>query len=377
MKSFTSLTIALGLFSLFATLPTVSGGGPRPVSGAVPEQPAGEPPAATPAVRTIPTPEFNRENPLVLAVRKVKPSIISLKVERKSQWGKKEGIGTGVIIDERGYAITNRHVAGGASKIQVALPDKTEVNAQLVFEDPINDLAILKLPAGKYQPLVLGPGSDLMEGETVIAIGHPYGLTNTVSTGIISALGREIDLGANTHLTNLIQHTACINPGNSGGPLVNINGELIGINVALREGAQAIGFALNSETVKRVLSRHLSAAKVSQVQHGLTCSETVQPHGPNRQNVVVDKVAGNSPAAAAGLQSGDVILKLGDQAISNRFDVERAFWSYKAGDQVQATVLRAGQPTSVALTLPRSSGIIAASTGTEAPAMLQVSADRR
>lgn len=320
--------------------------------------------------------EFNRENPLVLAIRKVKPSIISIKVERQGNWGKKEGIGTGVIFDERGYAVTNRHVVGGASRVQVALADKTEVNAQLVVEDVNNDLAILKLPAGKkYQALGFGPGSDLMEGETVIAIGHPYGYTNTVSTGIISALGREIVMPGDVRLVNLIQHSACINPGNSGGPLVNINGELIGINVALREGAQAIGFALNSDTVKQVLARHMSAAKISKVNHGLTCNELVQARGQNRQKVVVEKVAGNSAAAEAGLKSGDVIVKLGDRAISNRLDVERAFWDVKPGDKIEATVVRAGQATQVAMTLNPESAIVAA-TAEQTTAPVQLAAKR-
>ncbi len=306
--------------------------------------------------------EYDRETALVLAIRKVKPSILSIKVERQGAWGKKEGIGTGVIIDERGYAITNRHVIANALKIQVALPDKSEVNAQLLIEDVNNDLAILKLPAGKkYKPLTLGPGSDLMEGETVIAIGHPYGFTNTISTGIISALDREIVMPGDVRLTRLIQHSACINPGNSGGPLINVNGELIGINVALREGAQAIGFAINSDTVKRVLSKHLSALKMSKVEHGLTCNEVVQVRGENRQKVLVEQVADNSPAGEAGLKSGDVLLKLGDRPVANRFDVERAFWDYKPGDKVAVVVLRNGQPAAVAVTLNRGSGIVAAS----------------
>ncbi len=313
---------------------------------------------------TLPAQEFSRETPRVLAIRKVKPSVIKIEVERLDSWKiRKTGIGTGVIIDERGYALTNRHVIAGALKIYAVLADRTEVQAELIIEEPAHDMAILKLPAGKkYQPLIFGPGSDLMEGEEVIAIGHPFGYEFSAAPGVISALGRSVDMSSEAHLTNLIQHTACINPGNSGGPLVNINGELIGINVALREGAQGIGFALNSDTVKQVLSRRLSAAEVSNVQHGLTCTEVVQPSGPNRQKVVVEKVARNSPGAEAGLKSGDVIIKLGNKVISNRFDVERAFWGYQAGDKLQALVLRAGQATSVALTLPGRSKIIAAST---------------
>jgi serine protease Do len=351
MKSLTPFVVALSLFSLGAAAPTVS---------------AAEK-------------EFNRETPLVLAIRKVKPSIISIKVERQGNWGKKEGIGTGVIFDERGYAVTNRHVIGGAVRVHVALADKSECLAQVMVEDIDNDIAILKLPAGKkYQALVFGPGSDLMEGETVIAIGHPYGYTNTVSTGIISALGREIVMPGDVRLINLIQHSACINPGNSGGPLVNINGEWIGLNVALREGAQAIGFALNADTVKKVLAGHMSAAKIGKVNHGLTCNELVQAHGRDRQKVVVEKVAGKSVADEAGLKTGDVIVKLGDRAISNRLDIERAFWDVKPGDKIEATVLRAGQATHVALVVNRDSGVVAAATETsDTPGAVQVAASPR
>src|SRR5205814_1119156 len=126
---------------------------------------------------------------------------------------------------------------------------------------------------------------DLMVGETVIAIGHPYGYQNTVTTGIVSALGREITMPNGETLTNLIQTSASINPGNSGGPLLNINGQLIGINVALRDGAQGIAFALNAETVKEVLRQRLSASRLSGVTTGLRCTEFVQLEGLDRQHV--------------------------------------------------------------------------------------------
>ena len=302
---------------------------------------------------TLNAQEFNRETALVVAVQKVMPSVVSIKTEKNNSWGKKDGIGTGVLVDERGYVVTNRHVVNGASRIVVALQDKSEVTAKVVIEDPRNDLAILKLPSSKtYVAVRFGPGTDLKLCETVIAIGHPYGYTNTVTTGIISSLGREITMPGGERLTNLTQHSACINPGNSGGPLLNINGELIGINVALREGAQGIAFALNADSVQQVLSRHLSASKLFKVRHGLLVKETVvKPTGQARQRVVIEKVASNSPASEAGLKSGDVILKLAGWTVTNRFDVERAFWNYKPGEKIEATVLRAGHETLVAMTL--------------------------
>jgi serine protease Do len=295
--------------------------------------------------------QYSRRTPIVEAVQKTRPSIVTIKVLKPGQWSSKEVVGTGVIIDERGYVVTNRHVVARATSMTVHLADGGTVKAGVHTEDPRHDLAILRLERGrKYQALSFAPGSDLMIGETVIAVGHPFGYTNTVSTGIVSAVGREITMPEGEVLTNLIQTNASINPGNSGGPLLNINGELIGINVALREGAQGIAFALNADTVQAVLSKHLSAANVAHVGHGLACREVVG-EGKVRQKVVVDRVAEQSAAAKAGLRKGDVVLKVGARAVSNRFDLERALWGYKAGDKVEAAILRAGKEAHVALTL--------------------------
>jgi serine protease Do len=293
--------------------------------------------------------QYSRKTPIVEAVEKVRHAIVTLRVTRSSEWGGKGGlVGTGVIVDERGYLITNHHVIADARKIQATLADRSVLEARIHTEEPDHDLAILRLVTKKkVKALTFGPGSDLMVGETVIAIGNPHGYTNSVSTGIISALGREITMPAGATLTNLIQTNASINPGNSGGPLVNINGELIGINVALRQDAQGIAFALNAETVKSVLSKHLSSLKVSKVGHGLTCTEKVASEGKERQKVVVEKV-GNEKS---GLKQGDVLVKMGSLPVQNRFDVERALWGYKSGDKAEVVVLRAGKLTTVSLTL--------------------------
>jgi serine protease Do len=195
-----------------------------------------------------------------------------------------------------------------------------------------------------------------MVGETVIAVGHPFGYTHSVSTGIISALGREITMPSGDVLTNLIQTNASINPGNSGGPLLNINGELIGINVALREGAQGIAFALNADMVKEVLSRTLSAARIAGLCHGLVCAEQVQPEGRQRQHVMVARVDDQTPAAVAGFKKGDKIVMVAGRAVVNRFDVERSFWSCHAGDRVSLRVIRGGHEITIPLTLGARSG---------------------
>jgi serine protease Do len=306
--------------------------------------------------------QYSRRNPFVEAVQKTRPSIVTVKVDKRGNWGTKAVIGTGVIVDERGYVITNSHVVSNSERVAVVLHDKTEVEAQVLTDDVNHDLAILRVKTDKkLKALPFGPSSDLLVGETVFAVGHPYGYTNTVSTGIISQLDREIQMPSGATLKELIQTNTSINPGNSGGPLLNINGELIGINVALREGAQGIAFALNADQVEKVLAEHLSAAKVSKVRHGLAVKEkVVAEEGPNRQQVVVDAVGDKTPAALAGLKSGDVLVKIGTLGIANRFDVERAFWGYKPGEKIEAVVQRDDKETRVSLTLAGTADVKAA-----------------
>ena len=198
------------------------------------------------------------------------------------------------------------------------------------------------------------------------SVGNPFGFADTVSTGIISGLKREISMPTGETLTNLTQHTACLNPGNSGGPLLNINGELIGINVALREDAQGIAFAINADTVQQLLTRHLNAQKVAGVQHGLKCREALLAEAPTparsasegnegfrRQRVLVKEVVETGPAAKAGLKAGDAILRVAGKAVANRWDLERALWDHKAGDRVELAVLRQGTEVKLGLTLQK------------------------
>jgi serine protease Do len=300
--------------------------------------------------------QYQRRTPIVEAVQKTRQGIVSLKVQRTGSH--KDVVGTGVIVDERGMIVTNRHVIVSAGRIIVRLADGTELAGHVVVEDDAHDLAVVRINAGKrLQALALGPASDLMVGETVIAVGNPFGYTNTVSTGIVSALGREITMPTGETIGNLIQTSASINPGNSGGPLLNINSEVIGINIALRDGAQGIAFALNADTVQHLLSEHLSALKISGVAHGLACKERAAEEGEARQRVVVEE------AATGGLKPGDEILRVGDRTVANRFDVERALWDYKPDDTVQVAVRRAGKEMVVALRLTRGEETAAAARG--------------
>jgi serine protease Do len=288
---------------------------------------------------------FPRRNPVTEAVQKSRASIVSIRVPRPG--GGKDMIGSGVIVDQRGVIITNRHVVGSNRQVTVCLHDGSTFTGEVLAADPSCDLAIVRVDAKRQLSFLrLAPVKDLMVAETVIAIGHPYGYTNSVSTGIISALGREIEMPTRDVIAGLIQHTAAINPGNSGGALLNINGELIGINVALREGAQNIAFAINAADVKTFLGKHLSALKVSGVHLGLACEEKVIGETGDRQRVVV---AGEP--SVAGFKRGDEIRAIGSLRIANAFDMERALWGKKAGEQVALQVVRQGQEMTVNLTL--------------------------
>jgi serine protease Do len=293
---------------------------------------------------------FPRRNPVTEAVKKSKASIVCIRVPRPG--GGKDMIGSGVIVDERGIIVTNRHVVGANRSVAIALHDGSALTGEVIAADSHCDLAVVRIQTKKkLAALPLAPVNDLMVGETVIAIGHPFGYTNTVSTGIISALDREITMPTQDVISGLIQTTAPINPGNSGGALLNINAELIGINVALREGAQNIAFAINAASVKEFLGKHLSALKVSGVVHGLACEEKVIGETGDRQRVIV---AGVPPDAT--LKSGDEIRAVGGLHVANGFDVERALWGTKPGDHVAFKVVRQGQEMTVILTLAAGQG---------------------
>ena len=209
------------------------------------------------------------------------------------------------------------------------------------------DLAVIKVDADHALAAVqIGTSSDLMVGETVITIGNAFGYENTVSVGIVSALHRDVTLSDDQVYRNLIQTDACINPGNSGGPLINVNGELIGINVAVRAGAQGIGFALPIDEVKRVAAEMLSTRRLASNWHGLVATE--QRKGSKR-SVVVSEVQQGSPAETSGFQLGDELVKVGDLSIANTLDIERGMLDVRPGRPANVTIRRAGSERSIPL----------------------------
>jgi len=274
------------------------------------------------------------------AYRGVKNSVVTIKVVKQSG----EVVGTGVIVDERGYIVTNRHVVNEATKVTVKFLDKTEYTAKINMMDAAHDLAVLKISGDKaFKAVRFGPTSNLEVGDDIFVVGAPYGFNDTMNKGMVSNLGRSITMPDGVEIGNLIQHDAPIDPGNSGGPVFNLAGELIGINVALHQKSRAISFALNGEDVQKVLTKQLSAVKLSGLNHGLTTKvELAETEG---QKVYILDVEERSLAAEAGLKYGDQLVKVGSYDVCNKFDVERAFWD--ASGTVTVTVIRKGETVTV------------------------------
>ncbi len=282
----------------------------------------------------------SRRTPVVEVFQRVKGAVVNIHSERTtaslstsdrfshaSQTQRINGMGTGIIIDPRGYIITNHHVVDDVQLLRIRLVDGTSHNAKVVARDPENDLALLKIDTPKpLQIIPLGTASDLMEGEQVIAIGNAFGYEHTLSTGIISALKRDVNLNREVSYKSLIQTDASINPGNSGGPLLNIHGELIGVNVAIRAGAQGIGFAIPVDTMLNSAQQLLNIRRRNGMTHGILAHNVIEcQDGLCVRSVRVDRVLPDSPGQKSGIQNGDVIRKIGNFPIHTTLDMERAF----------------------------------------------------
>ncbi|AOQ23385.1 putative serine protease HhoB [Moorella thermoacetica] len=266
-------------------------------------------------------------------------------------------LGSGFIISSDGYILTNQHVVEGARQVKVTIVgfDKP-LNAQVIGADSSLDLAVLKVDAGKPLPyLALGDTNKVRVGDWAIAIGNPDGLDHTVTVGVISAKGRPIDV-QNRHYENLLQTDAAINPGNSGGPLLNLKGEVIGINTAVNADAQGIGFAIPSSTVQPVLKDLMTKGKITRPWLGVALQQVTPDVADilglqGQEGAVVVQVVSGSPAAKAGLQKYDVILQVDGQAVKDASDLVNKIQSMKIGQQVQLQVFRRGQTLNISVVL--------------------------
>jgi serine protease Do len=260
-----------------------------------------------------------------------------------------QSLGSGVVIDGEHHILTNDHVVSRASRIRVALADGREFDAQLVGADPTNDIAVLLVETKDKIPWVpMGTSGDLMVGEPVIAIGNPFGLSNTVTTGVISALNRSLRT-ENRVFHGFIQTDASINPGNSGGPLLNAEGKLVGINTAVYQGGQGIGFAIPIDTAARIVRELIASGEIHPVWVGLEFQDLTPELAsalhlpPGLQGALVNRVHDRSPAGAAGLRRGDIVTKLDDRPLSSARDFFDMLDSAVTGQKLALEVRREGQ----------------------------------
>jgi serine protease Do len=302
---------------------------------------------------------FDRRTPVVTVYAKTHGAVVNISGQRavtrrgwpQSDWPRTSDLrgprfqqqvpvlGSGFVLHEDGFIVTNAHVVEGVERIKVVFSDGREYRARVVSAEASNDLAVLAIAAEEKLPFVtLGRSGDLMIGETVIAIGNPYGYANTVTSGVVSATGRDLQVIESFWLRGLIQTDASINPGNSGGPLLNINGQLIGINTAIRADAENIGFAIPVDTLVENLSHMLMPEKLRRVRLGLTMGRmrtSLQFRG-----LAVDTVSKDSPADQQGLSAADLIVEMDGHPLNSVIDFYVRMMIKEVGEPIALKYVR-------------------------------------
>ena len=335
------------------------------------------------AIGTVHAAEPNsRRDDTVTLVERVKNSVVNIHSERTvtqaaddpfrpglTQPQRVSGMGTGIVLDPRGYIVTNYHVIDDVQSLRVRLCDGTSCVARVIATDKENDLALVKIDPPKPLAMVpLGTAQDLMLAEKVIAIGNAFGYEHTVTVGTVSALKRDVTLNKEISYKSLIQTQTPINPGNSGGPLFNKLGEVVGVNVAIRAGAQNIAFAIPVDTMIAKAGDMLSGKKRAGAKLGLTFADKYErtlEDGPVRRMLIVEKVDAGSTGAEAGVKVGDAIEKIGDLAVANSIDFERGLLDrplkvklkLKRGGEVFDLDVSAGSPVVERAALPAADAI--------------------
>ena len=266
--------------------------------------------------------------------------------------GRSRAEGSGFVYDKRGDIITNQHVISGATSINVRFWNGKTYKAKLIDSDSSTDLAVVRVsstPSSMLHPLMLGDSASVQVGDAVIAIGSPFGLSETVTSGIVSALGRTMDAPNNYTISNSIQTDAPINHGNSGGPLIDTAGRVIGVNAQIQSdsgGSDGVGFAIPANTVKSVVSQIVAGKPVEHAYLGIQVSTPVSARGAG-----IAEVKPNTPASRAGLHTGDVIVRLGDNVVTSPGDLSSVIDGAKPGESLSLTYVRAGKQHMVTVKL--------------------------
>lgn len=271
---------------------------------------------------------------VVAASDRISPSVVNIQVLR----GRQISHGSGFVFTPDGYILTNSHVVAGAHALEVMLNDGRCVQADLIGDDPDTDLAVVRIDAPDLHPAALGDSKSLRVGQLVIAVGNPLGFQCSVTAGVVSALGRSLRSASGRRIDHMIQTDAALNPGNSGGPLVNGDGEVVGVNCAAIMPAQGLCFAIPMNTARFVSGRLIVEGRVRRAALGIAGQDVRIPGG--QAGVMVVELRPGGPAESAGLRPGDVILKIGEAKVEGIDDLYRTLTEDLVGARVPATVRR-------------------------------------
>jgi S1-C subfamily serine protease len=278
-------------------------------------------------------------------VEKAGPAVVSLELGSKRG---PAGAGSGFVVTPDGYAITNSHVVQSGGRIRVRTPGGDETDARVLGDDPATDLAVIRIDGAQTAYLPIDSSLSPKVGQLAVAIGNPLGFESTVSTGVVSALGRSLRGRTNRLIDGVIQHTAPLNPGNSGGPLLDAHARVIGVNTAIIVRSQGLGFAIAVETAAWVLGQLLQHGRVRRAWLGIGAARRpldrrlAYHHGLGAAAVEVQSVESGSPAARAGLKDGDLLVQFGATTIESVDQLHRVLRDWEAGKQTRLGVIRRG-----------------------------------
>ncbi|MCC6349473.1 MAG: trypsin-like peptidase domain-containing protein [Candidatus Eisenbacteria bacterium] len=288
------------------------------------------------------------------AAELVAPSVLRIDAHRGRE---RQGSGSGFVITPDGFAVTNSHVAGGASRLEVTLADGRHATATLAGDDPDTDLAVIRIAADGLSPATLGRSADLRVGQLAIAIGSPFGFHGSVTAGVVSALGRSLRAQSGRLIDDVLQTDAALNPGNSGGPLVNSRGEVIGVNTATILPAQGLCFAIAIDLARFVASTLMREGRVTRAFLGVAGQNArLRRHLVRRHDlacesgVLVLAVEKDSPAERVGLREGDIVIGLANEPVAGVDDLHRLLTAGRIGGPTELEVLRGGERLSLVIT---------------------------